>query len=357
MNNLDRLQQKLRATDLDAFLVTDMANVRWVSGFTGTFGHVLVGRHDARFLTDSRYTLQAKEQVAGMPAHSFANPKKAVDLIAEQVAELEPKRLGFESRHVVVDTYQAWCNRLEDVELVPVPDLIGPIRAVKTPDEIARLRRACKLTDELYEHLVGFLRVGVTELEVRDEAERYLKERGAEAGYPPIVVSGERSARPHGVPSDKKLEKGDLVTMDIGARVDGYTADITRTVVMGKATERQREVYEQVLKAEVAACGMLVPGANGRDIDRRAREILDEKELARYFGHGLGHGLGALVHDAGRLSPTEDQPIETGQVWTVEPGVYIEGFGGVRIEDDVLVTDSDPEILTHFNRELVEIER
>jgi Xaa-Pro aminopeptidase len=355
MSNLDRLQRRISESGLDAFLVTDLANVRWISGFTGTFGQVLVTPSGARLLTDSRYTIQAREQVPGMEVFSFASPRRAVDLLDEQMRDLKVGKLGFESKNVVVDTLHQWQERLQDVDLLPVPDLIGPVRAIKSAEEVAILRRACALTDRLFEHLYGFLAAGKTEIEVRDEAMGFLREHGAEPGYPPIVVSGERTARPHGVPGDHPIREGDFVTMDIGARVDGYTADITRTVVMGKASERQREVYEQVLKAEVAGCDMLVPGASGRAIDAAVRGILDEKGLAQYFGHGLGHGIGQLVHDAGRLTPTEDWTIEAGQVWTVEPGVYIEGFGGVRIEDDVLVTPDGPQILTHCAKGLLEL--
>jgi Xaa-Pro aminopeptidase len=353
MSHLPRIQERVKGAELDGFLITDLANIRWLTGFTGTFGQVLVTPTDAIFLTDSRYTLQAKEQVGNMRVASFGAPKRALDLLEEQLGGI--RRLGFEAQQVVVDSYQKWQERFTSIELVPVKDLVGPVRAVKTPEEVDRIRRGCAITDACYEHLMTKIRPGVTEIELRNEVVAFFESKGSVPGFPAIVVSGERSARPHGMPSDKPLAEGDFVTIDIGAQVEGYTADLTRTVVVGRASERQREVYDQVLKAQVEACSLLRNGANGKDIDLRVREILDEKGLAQYFGHGLGHGLGALVHDAGRLTMHEDQPIETGQVWTIEPGVYIDGLGGVRIEDDVLVTQGEPEILSHFPKHLIEV--
>ena len=185
--------------------------------------------------------------------------------------------------------------------------------------------------------------------------EDFLRKHGATLAFDPIIVSGERTARPHGDPSEKKIQKGEFVTFDIGARIDGYCSDITRTVVMGPATDRQREVYEHLLKAQVACIDAMKPGANGKEVDGLARSILDEKDLAQYFGHGLGHGLGALVHDTGRLSPIVEQDIKVGQVWTIEPGVYIEGFGGMRIEDDIVITEGEPDVLTTFPKNLIEV--
>jgi Xaa-Pro aminopeptidase len=193
---------------------------------------------------------------------------------------------------------------------------------------------------------------GVSEYDIGLEIEFFFRRSGAEVGFAPIVASGPNSARPHAHPTERKLAVGDFVTLDIGCKLDGYNSDMTRTFVVGEASDRHREIYDLVLKAEVECIEMLKPGANGRDVDGRAREILDEKDLAKYFGHSLGHGLGRAVHDYGRLHISADQPIEVGQVWTVEPGVYIEGFGGVRIEDDVLVTENGPKILTHYPKDL-----
>jgi Xaa-Pro aminopeptidase len=208
------------------------------------------------------------------------------------------------------------------------------------------MRAACALADACYTHVLRMIQTGVTEYDVALDIEFYFRRSGAELAFSPIVVSGERSARPHGVPSEKKLEKGDFVTMDFGAKLDGYCSDLTRTVVVGEASDRHKEVYEAVLAAQLAAIEGIRPGMQTKDVDAIARDILAEKGLAEYFGHGLGHGLGSVVHDVGRMGPTATDVVEVGQVWTMEPGVYIPGFGGVRIEDDVMCTKSGPEVLS-----------
>jgi Xaa-Pro aminopeptidase len=184
------------------------------------------------------------------------------------------------------------------------------------------------------------------------DIEFYFRRNKAELAFTPIVVSGERSARPHGVPSEKKLEKGDFVTMDFGAKVDGYCSDLTRTVVVGEASDRHREVYGAVLESQMAAIKAIKPGMKASDVDAVSRDLLASHGLAEYFGHGLGHGLGSVVHDVGRMGPTSTDTVAVGQVWTIEPGAYIPNFGGVRIEDDVVVTESGCDVLTHSPKAL-----
>jgi Xaa-Pro aminopeptidase len=223
---------------------------------------------------------------------------------------------------------------------------------VKTSEEITKMRAACALADACYTHVLRMIQVGVTEYDIALDIEFYFRRHGAELAFSPIVVSGERSARPHGIPSEKKLEKGDFVTMDFGAKLDGYCSDLTRTVVVGEATDRHKDVYEAVLAAQMAAIEGIKPGMQTKDVDAIARELLAEKDLAQFFGHGLGHGLGSVVHDVGRMGPSATDVVEKGQVWTMEPGVYIPGFGGVRIEDDVVVTETGCEVLTHSPKHL-----
>lgn len=357
MSNVARLRQRMIEAGTSALLISHVPNVQWLTGFTGSAGSVILTPDNGVFLTDSRYTIQAGEEVADLPVRTFANPVRQADFLALNARHLGLTRLGFERDCVTYGAYEDWQRAFGDIALFPHEDLIASLRAVKTADEIAKIRRACALTDACLEHVVRLIQPGVREWDVLMEIEFFFRRNGADKAFEPIVVSGERSARPHGHASDKALQVGDFVTLDLGAMVDGFCGDVTRTFVVGEATDRHREIYAQVLRAEQACCAALVAGANGRDVDGLARQILDEKDLSRYFGHGLGHGLGRLVHDSGRLSPTSDQPIEIGQVWTVEPGVYIEGFGGVRIEDDVLVTETGPELLTHFDRELLVLPR
>ncbi len=355
MNNLQRLQANLRENSIPALMVSNMGNVQWLTGFTGSFGAALITPDSGRMLTDSRYTVQAGEQVQDLPSFSFASPTSFVEFLHRHVSELDISTLHIDESQVTVGSYHSWTKVLKGVTLVPDEDPIHKLRMVKTAREVALVQEACQLADACLEFLLPKIKVGVTENELLLEIELFFRRNGSVISFPPIVASGERSARPHGVPSDKPLETGDFVTFDLGCKIQGYCSDITRTFVIGKATERHKEVYAQVLKAETSCIEALKAGVNGRDVDALARRILDEKGLAKYFGHGLGHGLGTLVHDSGRLSSTVDQPIELGQIWTVEPGVYIEGFGGVRIEDDVVITETGNEILTHFPKELLEL--
>ena len=355
MTHLDRVREQLSQEDVPSFLVSDMTNVRWLTGFTGSFGFVVVTPDGGLFLTDCRYSLQAAEEVIGLETRTYAQPVEAVDFLRDQVKTLGIDRLSIDAQAVSVATFEKWKERLEGIDLVPSVDPCAGLRKIKTEQEVEAIQRACRLSDMCLEHLMALVTPGRTEKELLWELHDFLRRHDSEASFEPIVVSGERSARPHGVASDKKLSQGDFITFDLGAVIDGYCSDITRTVVVGKATERQREVYDCVLRAQVAGIDALVAGAQGKEIDALVREVLDEKDLSKHFGHGLGHGLGLLVHDPGRLSSNIEETIEAGQVWTVEPGVYIEGFGGVRIEDDVVVTDDKPRVLTAFPKELIEV--
>lgn len=354
MNNLQRLQSSLSSSAVNAILVSDITNVQWLTGFTGSSGFAVVTPTGGFFITDSRYTIQANEQVKDLPVKSFASPTKFSEFLAEQLKAAGVSKLAFE-KSITFGTYEEWTKSVPTVDWQPAPEVLKPLRMVKTADEVRRIHEACKLADACLHHVVPHLQPGVTEYDLGIEIEFFFRRNGAEVGFAPIVASGPNSARPHARPSERKFEPGDFVTLDIGCKLDGYNSDITRTFVIGKATDRHREVYDQVLKALLSCTAALIPGATGVGVDALARQILDEKGLAGYFGHGLGHGLGKAVHDLGGLSTRSEDVIEAGQVWTVEPGVYIEGFGGVRIEDDVYVTAKEPEVLTAFPRELMEL--
>lgn len=332
-------------------LVTDIRNVQWLTGFTGTYGRVLLTPDEGIFITDSRYGIQANEQVQGLKIEVFSAPATEDQTISRLTRMLNLDKLGFE-RSITFDQWEKWTTAMEQLQLVPAPDILTQLRLVKTPEEIEKIRKACALADACIEHVKRMIQPGVSEFDIGLDIEFFFRRNGAGVAFPPIVASGPNSARPHGRATERKIEKGDFVTLDLGGTVDGYNSDITRTFVVGEASERQTMVYNQVLKAQRAAIDAMRPGENGKEIDALARVVLAEEDLAQYFGHSLGHGLGIDVHDGGRLSSNADQPLVEGQVWTIEPGVYIEGFGGVRIEDDVVVTESGAEILTHFPKEL-----
>lgn len=341
----------MTSAEVTALLVSDITNVQWLTGFSGSSGFALVTPTDGCFITDSRYTIQAQVEVQELETRWFQSPQTFEEFLAELCQGFGVSDLAFEDS-ITYGTWKRWSEAAKGFRFVSAADVIRPLRMVKTADEIARIERACGLADACIQHVVRLLQPGVTEREIGIEIEFFFKRQGAVPSFDPIVVSGANSARPHGKPSDKKLERGDFVTLDLGAKLDGYCSDITRTFVIGEASDRHREIYGEVLKAQIASVDALHAGTTGKAVDTIARDILSEKELAQYFGHGLGHGLGRAVHDPGSLSQRSTDDIVVGQVWTVEPGVYIEGFGGVRIEDDVVVTESGPRVLTHYPKEL-----
>ncbi|CAN5447041.1 Xaa-Pro dipeptidase [soil metagenome] len=354
MSHLDALRAAL-PPEVDAMLVANATNVRWATNFTGSFAYVIVQKEGGRFLTDSRYTIQAAEQVSGIEVRSFKSPVQGDDFLAENLKELGIGKLGFEAGAVSYERWAKWKEKLAPVELVPVDGVVDKLRMVKDEAEIEATQRAAKLADLAFDHVLRVLHPGVTEYDVALEIEFFFRRQGAGIAFDVISVSGERSARPHGVPSEKKLEDGDFLTLDFGAMVDGYHSDLTRTVVIGKATERHRTHYGAVLEAQLAAIDAMKPGVPAKDVDAVARGVLEKHGLAEFFGHGLGHGLGLMVHDGGRMGPSSEDILAPGQIWTVEPGAYVPPFGGVRIEDDVVVRDGGVEVLTHAPKELIEI--
>jgi Xaa-Pro aminopeptidase len=354
-SQIERTRDAMAEANVDAILINSSVNLFWLTGFTGSFGYVLLTGSDVRFITDSRYTVQAREQVSGMELVGFASPKTGMQILKETMDDMGITKIAFESTYLTYGQLMQFTEKIQGIEWVPMGDLVENLRMIKTQSEVKLIKDACALTDACFDHLRRLVQVGVTEFEIQLELEFFFRRNGASCAFDPIIVSGANSARPHGKATEKPLAEGDLVTFDFGAKVGGYCADMTRTVVVGKASERTREVYEQVLKVQMACLAMMRPGVIAGDVDAKAREIFDEKGWAKYFGHGLGHGLGILVHDTGRLGSGSTTVLEPGQIWTVEPGIYFEGFGGCRIEDDVVVTETGIEIFNKTTKDLLEL--
>jgi Xaa-Pro aminopeptidase len=352
---IQSLLQKMQTLNIENALISEIENVRWLTGFSGSSAFVIINKNGGIFITDSRYAEQAPEQVKDMDIQIYANPKTTIDAILETANTLQINTLAFESEHITVARIEEWKSKSPEINWIPIERLIAPLRMIKAPEEIAKIQQACELTDATFNHVLRMLQPGITEFDISLDIEFYIRRNSAKLAFAPIVVSGPRSARPHGEPSERKLANGDFVTLDFGAALDGYCSDLTRTVVIGKASEKHNEVYHAVLNAQKAALEAMAPGIPCKDIDQIARNELEQHNLAKYFGHGLGHGLGRAVHDAGSLGPASKDILETGQVWTVEPGVYIEGFGGCRIEDDVVITDNGYKLLTHAPKHLMEL--
>jgi Xaa-Pro aminopeptidase len=346
-------RRKMAEAQIPALLVSQMDNVRWMTGFTGSNGFVMLTADTALFATDSRYIVQAAKECIGFEFKLLET--SAPEEITAILAESGHPRIGFESSSVNYALYQSYREKLDDkIELVPVKRLVDDLRMVKDAGEIELIQEACHIADKVFDFILPQIKPGVTERELMLEMEWHIrKDCGAEVAFDTIVASGPRSALPHGKAADRVLTKGDFVTFDFGARVNGYCSDITRTVLLGEPTDEQLKVYQTVLDAENKTIEGLVPGAAGKDVDAIARSYIEDAGYGDYFGHGAGHSLGRAVHDGPGLSIKSEVTIAAGMVITVEPGIYIPDWGGVRIEDDVLVTEDGPRVLTHSPKRLM----
>lgn len=348
----DRLEARVRERELDALLVTELVNVRWLTGFTGSNASAIVGPGVRQFLTDFRYLTQSAEQVAD----AFAREIAPADLLAA-MARLVPEgagRVGFDDATLPVRSFERLREALgARVELVAAGGLVEELRAIKDPGEIEKVRAAALLADAALSSVLARGLVGRTEREVALDLEFEQRRLGAEAvSFPPIVAAGAHGALPHAVPRDVAIPAGTLVVIDWGCRLDGYCSDCTRTFATGELDPRDREVYDLVLEAQVAALAAVRPGPTGREVDAVAREIIAAAGHDEHFGHGLGHGVGLEVHEGPRLSATSDAALAAGQVVTIEPGVYIPGTVGVRIEDLVVVREGGGEVLSTLTKDL-----
>lgn len=348
----DRLAALLDERELDALLVTDLVNVRYLTGYTGSNGVALVGVDDLRtFITDFRYVTQAEQQV-----HGFARRIGEQDLLDEAVAALPEGdvRLGVEDQHMSMRTYERLREALPaSVEVVPAGGAVERLRTVKDAEEVARIRAAAELADAALARTLQDGLAGRTERAVALALEQEMRRLGAERpSFDTIVASGAHGALPHAIPRDAEIAPGSLVTIDWGAQLDGYCSDCTRTYAVGEVGERARDVYELVRRAQQAGLDAVRPGIGGRDADAVSRGLIEAAGFGERFGHGLGHGVGLEIHEAPRLSKTSDATLAAGNVVTVEPGVYLPGELGVRIEDLVLVTADGCERLNTLPKDL-----
>ncbi|PWK06306.1 M24 family metallopeptidase [Tumebacillus permanentifrigoris] len=356
---LTRLRAAMDKQGLDAVLVLRPENRRYLSGFTGSAGVLLVTQDEPVFLTDFRYTQQAEAQCKHCRIVEYPNGANPNSTLFELLQANAAKRLGFESDFVTYAQHQTFQQAFTDVELVPAAGLVEELRLYKDESELAVLRQAAKIADDAFAHILTVLKPGLTEREVALELETFMRKAGADSSaFDIIVASGHRSALPHGRASDKVIEKGDFVKMDFGAYYQGYNSDLTRTVVLGQPSDKQREIYDTVLQAQLHAVAHIKAGMTGREADALARDIIAAKGYGDNFGHSLGHGLGMLVHEAPSLSQLRgDHVLEPGMVVTVEPGIYLPEFGGVRIEDDIVITDKGNEVLTKSTKQLLILEQ
>jgi Xaa-Pro aminopeptidase len=353
MSRADRVAGRL--PEVDALLVTEPANLRYVTGFTGSNGFAVVGPQVRRFVTDFRYVEQARLEVPDFDREQ--GPQELLAAVGDGLDDV--RRLGFDDGHLSVRAHRRLGELLPPhIELVPAAGVVEEVRAVKEPGEILRIGAAAALVDEIYAWLLEFGLVGRTERDVAIALEHEMRLRGASGpSFDSIVASGEHGALPHATPRDVPIAANTLVTLDIGAVLDGYCSDCTRTWATGPTVPGElEEIYALVLRAQVTSLDAVRPGPLGREVDAVARDIIDAAGHGEHFGHGLGHGVGLDTHEAPRLARSGATPLAPGNVVTVEPGVYLPGVGGVRIEDLVVVTEDGRDVLSKTTKELLTVE-
>jgi Xaa-Pro aminopeptidase len=350
MEKLTKLRERFNEFGIDGMLVTSPSNRRYMTGFTGTAGTALISEQKAKFITDFRYVAQATNQARG---YEIVENRDVVGEVAELASKMGITKLGFEQDHLSYKQFTDFNEKVQ-VELVPVSGVIEQLRTIKTEKEIKILKTAAEIADQAFNHILEYIRPGITEIDVNNELEFHMRKHGAtSSSFDTIVASGYRSAMPHGVASNKVIEKGDMVTMDFGAYYEGYCSDITRTVAVGEPQEKMKEIYGIVHKALEKGTDTLKPGVSCKDVDSVVRDFITEAGYGAEFGHGTGHGVGLEIHEDPYFSQKSEGVLQSGHVMTVEPGIYLPGIGGVRIEDDALITDNGHEILTHSPTQLI----
>jgi Xaa-Pro aminopeptidase len=352
---IKRLRQVMQQQDLPAMLITNAYNRQYMTGFVGSAGYVVITQDRALFLVDFRYVTQATEQAAGYEI--IEHEPKAAATILELLNGMGITRLGFEQSDVSYGAFLSYQKNLGGIELVPTDQVVEKLRMIKDAGELQIMQEAADLADATFTHILTKLRPGLSENEIALEIEMYIRSNGGTStSFDTIVASGERSALPHGRAGERILQANEFVKMDFGAYYKGYCSDITRTVVLGKPSVKHKEIYDIVLEAQLNCLNNLKPGMTGSEGDALARDVISQYGYGDHFGHGTGHSLGLEIHESPRLSKLDTSILKTGMVVTVEPGIYLPGFGGVRIEDDVVLTDTGIKILTHSTKDFLTID-
>ncbi|MEX2586512.1 MAG: Xaa-Pro peptidase family protein [Actinomycetota bacterium] len=363
-SRLDGVHRRLEAEKIDALLVTNLINIRYLSGFTGTNAYLFLTRDGSHFYSDGRYATQAARQVTGSEVTICVSHAEVSDALSKVVKGRKLRRVAYESTDVTVASRgPAWeappgldkvLAYLVGAEAVPAAGWIEELREVKDSAEIESIRRAAELGDAGFDYIREKVKPGVTERELALDLEFFLRSQGSEGmSFDPIVAAAENSALPHAQPTDRPVEAGRFVLLDFGCIVDGYCSDMTRTLVVGPLDERHREVYETVRAAQGAGLAAAGPDVPCGDVDRAARKVVEDAGYPEAFMHGVGHGVGLQIHEAPSLKVDRREPLKAGHVITVEPGAYFEGWGGVRVEDLAAVTSDGLDVLSGSPRELI----
>lgn len=352
----DRFWKLLRDTGVDAFLVSHELNVSWLTGFTGDSSWLLVTASKTVIISDSRYETQIAEECPGLEMIIRRTDQKVSDLACGMVNSLKTKRLGVEGHVVTIETRDTLAGGLASAEIVPISMRIeNELRSIKDAEEIAETRKAVMIAGRGLDFLRATLRPDQTERDVAYELEHAMRKIGAAGvAFPAIIAAGDRAALPHYRPGDRQVGDHDHLLIDWGAQMhSGYKSDLTRTLVFGKPSTKFAKIYNTVLEAQKRAIALIRPGAKCGDVDKAARSYIADQGFGKRFGHGLGHGIGTFIHEQPRFAPGSTTELKPGMIVTVEPGIYVPGWGGVRIEDDVLVTKDGCEVLSaHIPKEL-----
>ncbi|MGD0152170.1 MAG: Xaa-Pro peptidase family protein [Thermacetogeniaceae bacterium] len=350
-----RLLRKFMAErELKALLVTKLENRRYISGFTGSFGIILITPDEASLLTDGRYGTQAQLEAPGWQV--LLSETSSPEALADACRKHGVQELGFEKDDVTYQQFEQFQEYFSGIRLRPVLGLVEKLRLIKDTDEIALLQEAGVITGAAYCYLLGHMHAGQTEQDIASRLEYFMRSRGGGMpAFETIVAAGERGAMPHGRATDSQLMAGQLVVMDFGASYQGYMSDLTRTVCVGRSDAKQRHVYDVVLEAQLSALELIRPGVAANEVDAAARQVITRAGYGDYFTHALGHGIGLNIHEPPRLAPRHEVILKPGMVTSVEPGIYLPGWGGVRIEDTVLVTATGYEILTPVTKDFMVI--
>ncbi|MFC1492640.1 M24 family metallopeptidase [candidate division KSB1 bacterium] len=351
---VEALRNLFKEKEIDSFLVNSPTSLQYLFGYSGTNGLGFITTSKSYFITDFRYKDQSASEI------SAAEIILAEGLLSDSLNSIKDitkyKKTGFEASAVSYDQFQSYIQILSESELIPCHDFVERIEAVKSAQEIGCISRACGITIEVFRELLPLIKPGITEKDIAAEISyKILKSGGDGDAFPPIVLFGAGTAFPHGTPRDVKLEEGDLIQLDFGVRYKGYCSDFSRVLIAGKLSREQREIYLAVKESIDRTVEILKPGMPVKDVDLFSREIIEKRGFGRYFGHSIGHGVGLAIHALPKLSRSSDEILTVGNVFTIEPGIYLTGSCGIRIEDLIYLDESGPRVLTDTPRDIISL--
>jgi len=353
-SRIKAVRSSLEKEDCSAVYITNLTNIRYLSGFTGSSGSCFISDKMAYFVSDGRYQTQSKEEVRDMEI--IISNKPHIETLVSKGIITSKQKIAFEADDISINGLNNIKTIVSDCTWVETTQLVEKIAMVKDEHEILSTRTAIEITDAVFEQIIPEVRPGAIEKEIAAKISFACKILGAETdAFEPIIASGVRSALPHAKPTEKIIEQGDFVVLDFGAKYDGYHADMTRTIVAGKATSKHSEIYNIVYEAQKCGCEAAIHGIECKEIDSVCREYINKKGYKKFFNHNTGHGLGLEIHTNPRFSPVSNDKVYENYIMTIEPGIYLPNFGGVRIEDDILIKRDGYEILNHSTKELLEI--